>query len=1048
YRTGDLGRYWPDGTLEFLGRADAQVKIRGHRIELGEVEAALQAHPDIAQAVAVASADRRHLFAAVTEATPEGARSDPSPAEENDLPHAERPETWELESQLAETLLVGLLADEFGAEPTIEAALARNGVGEANLPVADVWLRWLERRGVVLPTPAGHVPGPRFEECLDAAAWTGLMKRAAGTHVAVIADRLAGRRADLAAMLRGEQEPLTLLDDPVLSPEGQAALRPETAATLEGIADRLAALAKELGRPPRIAELGARTGLTAHRILDALPPGSVHYTLLDESPALLDTARGRLSGSPHAIDFARISAAALPGELRHAFDAVVAAVSLHRHPSVAAGVELASLLLAPGGLLYAWELTELAPLSLQTVSLLERGFDGLDRERRRRRSPLLGPGRWREVLAAAHFDPIAVLPQGSSSILLTAARPATRPVADPDQVRAWLRDRVPGYLVPERVEVVPFLPLTGNGKVDRRAVQRLLDTDRAAGTFAPPEGPVEEAVAAAWGDVLGSGPMSRDADFFMLGGDSLAATRVVARLREAGLGGVTIGRLFAAPVLADFAAGLSMNGAREAVQPLAADPERRHDPFPLTEVQQAYWLGRQADYTLGGVGSHCYFEFGGDGIDVGRLEEAFNRLIRRHEMLRAVATADGRQRILPHVPRFAIPVTDVPADRFDRAREGLREEMSHQVVDLTRWPLLDVRAVRAADGRLCFGVSLDNFIFDGLSMMIVLSEVARLYDDPDAELPPVEVSFRDHVLGAAPDPVARERAEDYWRERLDELPPAPQLPLAVDPATVTRPTFVRRRHTMPADRWTRIKERARRHGVTPSVVLLTCYAEVLAAWSGRSDVTVNLTLFDRPLSGHPDIAHIVGDFTSLLLVGHRPDPDGGWLGAAQALQRRLGHDLEHRDVSAVWVLRELARRSGGASTGMPVVFTSALGLDDDLFNRAFQAPWRESWSVSQTPQVWLDHQVMELGGELVLCWDAVEELFPAGVLDAMFAAHRRVLEWLGEGDWSDPVPSLMPESQAVVRERVNDTAGPVSGRLLHEGFFAQAADRVALVWDG
>ncbi|TMR24787.1 amino acid adenylation domain-containing protein [Nonomuraea turkmeniaca] len=1051
YRTGDLGRYWPDGTLEFLGRADAQVKIRGHRIELGEVEAALQAHPHVGQVVAVTSADRRHLLAAVTESIPRAA-AEATPRPAGPKPQ-ELPETWELESRLAEALLTGLLADEFGITPTIEAALARNGVDEVNRPIADVWLRWLERWDVVQATPTGHVPGPRFDHCRDASIWADLMDRAEGTHLALIAGRLAERRGDLAAMLRGDREPLTLLDDPVLSPEGQAALRPETATTLQVIAGRLAALAAELGRPLRVAELGARTGRTACRILDAIPPGSVHYTLLDESPVLLDAAKERLSGTPHPVGYAQAPTGTVPAPLRHAFDVVIAAASLHRYPSVAAGVELASLLLAPGGLLYAWELTEPAPLTLQTISLLERGFDRLDRERRRRRSPLLDADRWRDVLTAAHFDHIAVLPQGPFSVLLRAARPATRPVADPDEVRTWLRGRIPGYLVPDRVEVVPFLPLTGNGKVDRRAVQRLLDTGGGAGGSAtPPQGPLEGVVAATWSEVLGGGEVSRDADFFMLGGDSLAATRVVARLREAGVGGVTIGRLFSSPVLADFAAGLSMDGSHTAALTLPADPEHRHDPFPLTEVQQAYWLGRQVDYTLGGVGSHCYFEFEGDGIDVGRLEEAFNRLVRRHEMLRAVVTGDGRQRILPGVPRFVIPVADVLDDRFDQARADLRTEMSHQVVDLARWPLLDVRAVRAADGRVCFGLSLDNFVFDGLSMMIVLSEAARLYDDPEAELPPVGMSFRDYVLNSAPDPAARERAEDYWRERLDELPPAPQLPLAVDPATVTRPAFVRRRHTMPADRWSRIKQRARRHGLTPSAVLLTCYAEVLAAWSGRSDVTVNLTLFDRPApgqpGGHPDIARVIGDFTSLLLVGHRPEPGGGWLDAAQALQRRLGHDLEHRDVSAVWVLRELARRSQGASVGMPVVFTSALGLDDDLFDRAFQAPWRESWSVSQTPQVWLDHQVMELGGELVLCWDAVEELFPAGVLDAMFAAYQRLLGWLDVTDWAEPVPSLVPESQVAVRERVNDTAAPVPGRLLHEGFFAQDPGRVALVWDG
>jgi non-ribosomal peptide synthetase component F len=106
---------------------------------------------------------------------------------------------------------------------------------------------------------------------------------------------------------------------------------------------------------------------------------------------------------------------------------------------------------------------------------------------------------------------------------------------------------------------------------------------------------------------------------------------------------------------------------------------------------------------------------------------------------------------------------------------------------------------------------------------------------------------------------------------------------------------------------------------------------------------------------------------------------------------------------------------------------------------------------SQTPQVWLDHQVVEHEGGLLLNWHAVEELFPEGVLDAMFEAYRGLLRALGEAesDWSAPVGSLLPLDQAEVRAKVNATEGPESGRTLCEGFFARAVERperLALGW--
>ena len=122
----------------------------------------------------------------------------------------------------------------------------------------------------------------------------------------------------------------------------------------------------------------------------------------------------------------------------------------------------------------------------------------------------------------------------------------------------------------------------------------------------------------------------------------------------------------------------------------------------------------------------------------------------------------------------------------------------------------------------------------------------------------------------------------------------------------------------------------------------------------------------------------MGDFTSLVLVPCRRASDG-WQEEVRQLQREMWDALDHRAVSAVAVLRELTRLHREPELVMPVVFTSALGLGerqaDGLFDRAVSG-------LSQTPQVWLDHQVTGRDGGATLVWDAVEELFPAGLLDA------------------------------------------------------------------
>ncbi|MEU6722061.1 condensation domain-containing protein, partial [Nonomuraea sp. NPDC046802] len=567
----------------------------------------------------------------------------------------------------------------------------------------------------------------------------------------------------------------------------------------------------------------------------------------------------------------------------------------------------------------------------------------------------------------------------------------------------FLRERLPGYMVPDQLLVLESFPLSGNGKIDRPAIGKLVENavTGARREVEPPSTAAEKEIAALWSDLLGVQTVGRDDGFFALGGDSLIATRLLGRMRAAGMHGASLRALFDDPDLKSFAAHVTLGEPADATPGIVADPDHRHDPFPATDVQRAYWMGRSAEFTLGSVGSHWYWEFDGSDVDLARLEQAWNTLVRRHEMLRAHFDADGNQRILPEAGHTRIPLT-----RGADALEDLRERLAHRIPDPTRWPLVAIEAVEYGEGRLRIGFSFDYIVLDALSIVTVFAELSALYRNPEAELRPVGVSFRDYVLTAGPRPDELDSAQAYWSERLDDLPPAPQLPLCVDPAKVERPHFVRRETRIAPAQWRRLRERAREHGVTPATVLAAAFAEVLSAWSARQDLTINLTLFDRR-EVHPDIDNILGDFTSLLLVGHRPRVGDSWLDLVNRLQQEVWSGMEHNAVSAIWVLRELARRTGQPAVSMPVVFTSALGLNDEITD--MDLPFGEQiWGISQTPQVWLDCQVTEREGGLFVNWDAVEELFPEGVLDAMFGGFVGVLGWLVEGDWSVGVPVSVP----------------------------------------
>ncbi|MGW5194399.1 amino acid adenylation domain-containing protein [Kribbella sp. NPDC004138] len=644
-------------------------------------------------------------------------------------------------------------------------------------------------------------------------------------------------------------------------------------------------------------------------------------------------------------------------------------------------------------------------------------------------------------------DALALVVGSGVRRLAVAVVPAAGSAPDADGLREYVGGLLPGYMVPEQIEYVAAWPLSANGKVDRRAIAERLAAPTDPGEYQAPAGAVEALVAEAWTELLGLPAVGRDQSFFALGGDSLVATRLVARLRDAGVRGADHSRLFNAPVLKDFAAGLTIGTAPDSAPALRPAPAERYEPFPLTDVQRAYWIGRADGFALGGVGSHWYWEFDGRDVDLQRLEAAVNRLVGRHDMLRAVIDESGTQRVLPSVPRYVVQVTRTDEAGTEELK-ALRDGLAHRIPDISRWPLFEIRAVEYGGSRTRLAFSFDYIALDALSIVTFFAELSALYVEPSAGLRPLELSFRDYVVHSDRDPQERETAQRYWLDRVSELPPAPALPLAADPATLTEPHFVRRELRIEAAAWHRLTAQAQRHGVTPAAVLATAYAEVLATWSGQDRLTLNLTLFNRP-PVHPGIEHVLGDFTSLLLIEHDARGNDRLIELVRRFQQQLWTDLEHRDVSAIWVLRRLARELDVPAVTMPVVFTSALGVASGMDSGEF--PFGTlCWGVSQTPQVWLDNQVMERDGGLVVNWDAVDDLFPAGMLDDMFAAYGRLLEWLTDADWEAPPPELLPAPQRAIRERVNATEGPLPDRTLIHDFFEQAAaapDNDAVLWD-
>jgi epothilone synthetase B len=474
-------------------------------------------------------------------------------------------------------------------------------------------------------------------------------------------------------------------------------------------------------------------------------------------------------------------------------------------------------------------------------------------------------------------------------------------------------------------------------------------------------------------------------------------------------------------------------------------PEDLHKPFPLNDIQQAYWVGRTGGVELGNITTHAYMEFDGTGIDTERLTLALQKLIARQHMLRVIILSTGEQQILDDVPPYEIEILDLSdqaAEEVTASLQAIRDEMSHQVLALDHWPLFDIRVTRLSGGRTRTHFSIDLIITDFGSLHLFMKEWGHFYNHPDVPLPPLEISFRDFILSEQEIQQTElyHRSEQYWLDRLDTLPLRPQLPLATNPATIEKPRFTRRRFVLDEEKWRRLKERARQAELTPSGLLLAAFGEVLAFWSQSPQFVINLTQYNR-LPLHPQVHHIIGNSISVVLLAVDNSSDDRFLERAQRVQRQLWQDLNHSYMSGVRVLRELAHKYGHTQSAiMPVVFTSILGLEALGRVVKYSDFGQMVYTISQTPQVWLDHQVVEQEGSLTTSWDAVEDLFPEGLLDDMFDAYRQLLDELSASDtaWHAAETVRLPSRQLSIRESVNNTDAPQHEGMLHTVFVEKA----------
>ncbi|RKI15222.1 non-ribosomal peptide synthetase [Corallococcus sp. AB030] len=449
---------------------------------------------------------------------------------------------------------------------------------------------------------------------------------------------------------------------------------------------------------------------------------------------------------------------------------------------------------------------------------------------------------------------------------------------DVTALRAYLKQHLPEYMVPAAFVPLEALPLTSNGKVDRKALPAPdASALRASHAYEAPATPLEEKLAALWSEVLRVPTVGRTDNFFELGGHSLLATQLVARVRAALDVELPLRALFEAPTIEALAQRLQLTATGTRLPPLTRIAHE--GPPPLSFAQQRLWLLDQLQPGNAAYNIPAALRLKGY-VDVESLRRAFETLVARHETLRTTFVEhQGQPAQCIHAPSTwtlsLLDVSSLPEPQRQEEARRLANLEAHRPFDLEAGPLLRTSLVRLGDAEHLLLVTMHHIVSDGWSMGVLVRELTALYAALHAEQAPtlalLPVQYSDFAVWQQGwlQGETLETQLAYWKEKLAGAPAT--LELLTDrprpPVQSHRGATVPVRLALPLTE--ALKTLARQEGATPFMLLLSAFQVLLSRYSGQDDISVGSPIAGRTQA---ETEGLIGFFVNTLVLRAHVDP--------------------------------------------------------------------------------------------------------------------------------------------------------------------------------
>jgi amino acid adenylation domain-containing protein len=443
------------------------------------------------------------------------------------------------------------------------------------------------------------------------------------------------------------------------------------------------------------------------------------------------------------------------------------------------------------------------------------------------------------------------------------------------ELRSYLKQQLPEYMVPAAFLLMKTIPVTANGKVDRRALPEPewgdnATTSRAAAT------PVEELLVGIWADVLGiEAGLGASDNFFEIGGHSLLATQVVSRVRQVFKREMPVRVVFECPTVEEQGAWLEeemrAGGAREEQLPM--ERVNRDQPLALSFAQQRLWFLDQL--SPGNTAYNISFDMVFEGpLNFAALEASVNEMVRRHEVLRTTFAVVNDQpvQVISAIGSLTLPIIDL-----ERSVAGEREAEVEQMArnereipfDLTVGPLLRVKLLRFGAEEHVLLFTMHHIITDAWSEGIFFDELRTLYHafsvGEPAPLPELEIQYADFsawqrkwLQGSV-----LEAQLTYWKKQLAGAPAMLELPTDKPRPSVQTYQGARQSYLLNSDVTEGLRTLCQREGTTLFMTLLAAFQTLLSRYTGQEDIVIGSPVAGR---NRAEVEGLIGFFINTLVL--------------------------------------------------------------------------------------------------------------------------------------------------------------------------------------